>query len=718
MRSINDILTFYRRPEDRELISRAYAVAEGAHEGQERKSGGPYIVHPLETAYTLAEMRMDPPTIAAALLHDTIEDTNITPKDIEEEFGKEIAFLVEGVTKLGKVKYVDSTEDAENLRKMLLAMAEDIRVVLIKCADRLHNMKTLSALAKDKQQRKALETMEIYAPISSRLGIWEIAKELEDLAFPYLDPVAYATIAKEMQKRIPEREEYLKRVEPILRQALKEEDIKPLTIQTRSKNIYSVHKKLQKYEGNWGVIHDLAAARIIVESVSDCYAALGVIHKLWHPYPGRIKDYIALPKVNGYQSLHTTVFCLDGITAEFQIRTLDMHDHAEHGVAAHWAYNEKGKESTKVASKERAKFSWVSKIRDWQREMPESEEFLEAMKIDLFRDRIFVLTPRGEIIDLPEAATPVDFAYSIHSLLGHECGGARVNGKYVPLSYELKNGDVVEIERAKGRAPSHAWLEFVKTNQARSHIRAWFKRANKTENARRGRELVDRELREGYNTSWAQIANTRKKETLAQFPHSTLEDLLAGVGAGEVSLQRVIRRLIDEGDALPSAPATQHPIYSSGKILARGNVQIAGQQGIRTRLAQCCKPIPGEQITAYVTKVGTAAVHKKSCAYVALYTRTKNAQLFPAQWEENVRTEAVPITLTIHGQDRVGLLQDIASMISELGVNMRSFNAGQANQQDGRVVLTATIEIRSLQELQRVRRKLKTVRSVEEVRRT
>ena len=715
MRTLNDILAYYKRPKDRELIKRAYAVANNAHTGQTRKSGEPYITHPLETAYTLSQMNMDSSTISAALLHDTIEDTDTTLEIIEKEFGKEISHLVDGVTKLGKVKYRDSDQDAENLRKMLLATAEDIRVVLIKCADRLHNMQTLSALPRAKQQRKALETMEIYAPIALRLGVWEIAKELEDLAFPYLYPKEYEKITMEVQSRLPEREKYLERVMPIISKMLKENNVTPIEIQTRSKNLYSLYQKLNKYNGNWDMIRDLVAARIIVSNIPECYATLGIIHNIWHPHPGRIKDYISMPKTNGYQSLHTTVFCLDGIATEFQIRTPEMHEHAEHGIAAHWAYTEQGKESSKMLDPGNSKLSWVSQIRDWQKELPESEEFLEAMKIDLFRNRIFILTPKGKVVDLPEGATPVDFAYSIHSALGHECNGARVNGKYVPLSYELKSGDIVEIDRKSQKGPSHAWLEFVKTNQARSHIRAWFKRENKGENTKHGLELVNKELQQGYNATWSAISNQKKEEALSHFTHKTLDDLLAGIGSGEVSLQRVIRRLIDEKEALGLPAVTPLIRYPKFSPLTKGNVQIANETGLKTRIAKCCNPVPGERIAAYVATTGIASVHKKQCAYIQDYTSAKNERVFPAHWQTNAGKNTIPISLIVRAQDRVGLLQDIASAISELGVNIISIQS--TTEKDIGVVFTAMIEIHSLQELQRVLKKIKTVRSIDEVRR-
>lgn len=709
---LEKILANYKRKEDRALIERAYHFAAEAHKGQLRKTGEPYIFHPLIAAQTVAELRLDPSTIAAALLHDTIEDTGTSRETIAKEFGEQVAFLVEGVTKLGKVKYEEGGRGAENLRKMLLAMAEDIRVVLIKCADRLHNMQTLQVLSPEIQMQKAIETMEIYAPIASRLGIWEIANTLQDLAFPYIHPGEYAYIKEEVRRRFPEREEFLKKIRPELTEALKAGGIKPIEIQTRSKHLYSLYKKLQKYEQNWGMIHDLVASRIIVKNIEECYAVLGIIHKLWRPYPGRIKDYIAMPKTNGYQSLHTTVFCEDNVTTEFQIRTLEMHEKAERGIAAHWAYDEKGKESEKTADVGRGTFSWVSQIRQWQQEMPETEEFFEAMKIDLFEDRIFVLTPRGQVIDLPESATPVDFAYAIHSKLGNACNGARVNGKYVPLNHELKSGDVIEIDKVSGRGPSPDWLEFVKTSQARSHIRVWFKKENKEQNAARGLELLNRELKECGSVAFQAIAEDKRKSAFARFGYKTAEDFLASVGSGEISLPRALRNLIDEKEAmLVAAP----PTFKRTDFSPVEAIKISGQTGLKTHLAQCCSPVPGENIRAYMTVLGSASVHKENCVSLDANRKSFPGRIFPAQWQNMAGTQGVPITLAIHSQDRVGLLQDIASTISGLGINMRSLNA--ETPETAEAVMTATVEVTSFEELQRIIKKIKTVRGVEEIRR-
>lgn len=458
------------------VIARAYAFAEKAHEGQKRKSGEPYFTHSYETARKLIEWRLDTPTIVAGLLHDVAEDTPHSLDDIKKEFGDEVAFLVDGVTKLGHLKYRGVVMQAENLRKMVLALSQDLRVVLIKLADRLHNMKTLTALPPQKQKRIAQETAEIYAPLAYRLGMQNLAGELDDLAFPYLYPHEYRWLVAHVQERYEERERYLNRVKPVLERALADNKIKILVIDFRAKRYSSLYKKLKRYDMNLEQIYDLVALRIIVETVEDCYAALGVVHHLWPPLPGRIKDYIALPKPNGYRSLHTTVFCVDNRPTEFQIRTMTMHEAAERGIAAHWRYeehkNEKGYLERKASFAAKHEMAWVSQLRDWQKEFSGSKEFLNSLKIDFFRDRIFVITPKGEVVDLPAGATPVDFAYQIHSDIGDQCCGAKVNNKIVPLGYALQSGDVVEILVQKSKRPSESWLSFLKTESAKRHVRS------------------------------------------------------------------------------------------------------------------------------------------------------------------------------------------------------------------------------------------------------
>ncbi len=468
--------------EDEDLIHRAFEFSRKAHQGQKRKSGEAYFNHAYQTALKIAQWELDAPTIAAALLHDVVEDADVPLEKIEKEFGEEIAFLIDGVTKLGRLKYRTPEEKtAENIRKMILALSRDLRVVLIKLADRLHNMKTLAAIPSQKQKRVALETSEIYAPLAYRLGMTSLAGELEDLAFTYLHPGEYQWLLDNIKERYEERQNYLERVRPILEKALAENNIEPLKIDFRAKHYSSLYKKLLRYDMNLEQVYDLVAMRIIVETIEDCYAVLGIIHHLWPPLPGRIKDYIALPKPNGYRSLHTTVFCLDNKPTEFQIRTMEMHEQAEKGIASHWIYAQKKKTSGYVKRKpvfaDKKELIWIQQLKDWQKDFSNPKEFLESLKIDFFKDRIFAITPKGEVIDLPIGATPVDFAYAIHSHIGNQCIGAKVNSKIVPLDYQLQSGDMVEILIQKSKKPSESWLKFIKTSQARHKIKSALRRS-------------------------------------------------------------------------------------------------------------------------------------------------------------------------------------------------------------------------------------------------
>lgn len=462
-----------------ELVRRAYEVAKKAHESQKRKTGEPYFNHVAATAEAVAGWGLDLVTVAASLLHDVVEDTGYPLEKIQKEFGKEVAFLVDGVTKLGKIKYRGVERQVENLRKMILALSRDIRVILIKLADRWHNMKTLAALPPLKQKRVALETMEIYAPIAYRLGMQKLSGELEDLAFPYIYPKEYEWLIQHTKEKYQEREQYLERVKPVILRALKEAGIEALYIDSRAKRYSSLYKKLLRYDMDLEKVYDLVALRIVVPTIADCYAALGIVHNLWPPLPNRIKDYIALPKPNGYRSLHTTVFCLDNKITEIQIRTQEMHEEGENGIAAHWAYEQykgsDGYREKKAVTADKKELQWVEQLRQWQKEFTNPEEFLESLKIDFFRDRIFAITPKGEVMDLPVGATPVDFAYHIHSEIGSSCVGAKVNGRLVPLNQELRSGDIVEILTQKNKKPSESWLEFVKTAHARNHIRSALK---------------------------------------------------------------------------------------------------------------------------------------------------------------------------------------------------------------------------------------------------
>jgi len=555
-------------------IEKAIDLAKEAHKNQKRLTGEDYVNHPLRTALILADLKLGVKTLAAAILHDVYEDTPVPLEEIRKRFGKDVAFLVKGVSKLGKLKYRGGARQAENLRRLFMAMAEDIRAILIKLADRLDNLQSLYALPPEKARRIALESIEIYAPIAYRLGMGELKGKLEDAAFPHAYPQEYEWLMKQVKEAYEERENYLKKVKPILIKELKREGIKFLEIHSRPKHYYSLYKKLQRYDMDISKIYDLVALRIIVETVEDCYLTLGIIHKLWKPLPGRIKDYIALPKPNGYRSLHTTVFCLDGKITEFQIRTLEMHKEAEFGIAAHWYYSEqKGLKkylkriSPKVPEKE---FKWVRQLREWQENFKATcpDEFIESLKIEFFKDRIFVFTPKGDVIDLPEGSTPVDFAYRIHTDIGNHCAGAKVNGKLIPLSYKLQNGDIVEILINKRRNPNRDWLSFVKTSIARSHIKKYLKSKN--------------------NKKLSKI------ETLKEIPKKIPP----------------IRKIL-----------------SLTKKKKQGKIKVAGHKGIMMNLAKCCHPQTGDKIIGYITKTKGISIHRADC---------KNLKTLKARWPEKI----------------------------------------------------------------------------------
>lgn len=702
---------------DKKLIADAFEFAKKAHLGQKRASGEEYIVHPLHAALTLSEMSVDVKTVVAALLHDTLDDTSTTKEEIEKAFGKEVVFLVEGVSKLGKIKYRGVERHAENLRKMLIAMAQDFRVVLIKLADRYHNLQTLDALPIAKQKRIALESLEIYAPLAFRLGVSELSKKIEDLAFKYCYPQEYQMILDNVEKRYPEREKLLETLKPQIRAELIKERIKPIEIQTRAKHYWSLYEKLKKYNMNWDTIYDLIAMRIIVKDIEACYGALGVIHKFWRPLPGRIKDYIALPKPNGYQSLHTTVFCKEGNITEFQIRTQEMHDAAENGIAAHWLYTEYGKPK-QGAKLNRKTFDWVRQIRGWQNEFKESSEFLEGLKIDIFSDRIFVFTPRGDVIDLPEGATPVDFAYAIHGTLGDTCAQAKVNSAIAPLDQPLKNGDMVEIIKNQDKHPSRDWLAFVKTSTARTRIKTRLKQSRREEKIKEGETLINKELERLNHPLWGNIGQLDRRKALQNLPYQNEQTLLAAVGEGDISPYRVIKYVVSEKEilaqrAMPKIETTKIADQYSG-------VHLAGLKGIATRIALCCSPLPGEKICAYVTKGAYAAIHKNICANFDRLTIKNPNRAIPASWRALKGARFVKIKITAF--DRVGLVQEISSAISNMGINMLAISAEQENivPASKHVVqanLSATLEVFDLDQLHLLLKNLGKIKSVRDVKR-
>ena len=690
-------------------VQSAYEFAATRHAGQLRKSGDPAITHPLHAAQTIASLQLDADTITAALLHDVQEDCGVENKELEREFGTTVAKLVEGVTKLGKIPWQkgealrgDDQIQAENLRKMFLAMAQDLRVVIIKLADRLHNMLTLSALPPDDQLRISRETMEIYAPLASRLGIWEMKWQLEDLAFRHLDPERYKFIAGTLDAKREERERYVARVKEILIEELAKQGIKA-EIQGRAKHIYSIHQKIEKYASERrgaGEIYDLLAVRILVQTVTDCYGALGVVHGLWRPLPGTFDDYIANPKESMYQALHSTVMSLDTRPLEVQIRTYDMHRSAEYGVAAHWRYKEGSKRDLHYEER----LAWLRQLLEWHREIALAEELVEAVKSDIFQDQVFVFTPKGEVKDLPKGGTPLDFAYRVHTELGHTCVGAKVNGRLVPLNTELSNGDVVEVMTSKSsKGPSRDWLNanlgYVRTSHARGKIRQWFKRLERDENIARGREMLEKELHR-LGVGLAEVEG----ELLKLFKFDDVEDFLLRVGYGDISTHQVAAKLAPV--LQPEQTALVEPLAAPARDTYTTSVRVLGTGDLLSRLARCCNPVPGDDIIGYVTRGEGVTVHRTDCPN--MLNQGERERLVDVEWGR--RGHFYPVAVRIEAWDRVGLLRDITTMVAEERVNMVGVHTQEHD--DGRIGISVTLETTGIEQLTRLLTKLEAVRGV------
>jgi len=673
------------------LVRAAYEFAAQAHRGQMRKSGKPYLEHPLHTAVTLVDLRLDADTLAAALLHDVPEDCGISLDEIEAKFGPQVAKLVDGVTKLNRLTSRTEAGEPElkfqsaNLRKMLIAMAEDLRVILIKLADRLHNMRTLGALPLEKRQAIAQETLEIYAPLSHRLGLWKMKWQLEDLAFRYLEPHQYHQIARLVTRRRAERESFITEISEILRQELDKVDIKAKVF-GRPKHIYSIYRKADKYaeQGKeFGDIHDLFALRVLANSVSDCYKALGTIHNFWRPIPEEFDDFIANPKDNGYRSLHTTVMCQSTTPLEIQIRTHDMHRIAEYGVAAHWLYKE-GKGDAQF-DRETA---WLRQLGEWREEL-DGEEFLESVKTDVLVDRVFVYTPKGEIKDLPKGATPLDFAFRVHTDLGYRCIGAKVNGRLRPLNYTLKTGDMVDIVAAKGdKGPSLDWLNtelgYVRTSHARGKVRQWFRKQERSQNIETGRELLDKEFKRVGLTLPA-------IDTVARlFDYQSSDDFLAAIGYGSVSPSQVALKL--SGDLEPPSEAIE---LAPPRKISPISIKVLGVGDLLTRLASCCHPLPGDEIIGYITQGRGITVHRKGCPNII--NEVEKERLVNVEWGDV--EQVYPVAIQVEAWDRVGLVRDISAIIAEEGVNLSEFN--MANH-DNITSLYFTLEVRSTAQLTKI----------------
>ncbi|MFC1908752.1 RelA/SpoT family protein [Chloroflexota bacterium] len=684
------------------LVEEAYHFASKTHQGQLRKSGEPFMEHPLQTALILAELQLDSSSLAAALLHDIPEDCGIPIKEIEARFGEEIARLVDGATKLEKVTLsasgkVAGERQAENLRKMLVAMAEDLRVVFIKLADRLHNMRTLAALSPEKQRSIAQETLEIYTPLAHRLGIWELKWQLEDLSFRYLEPEKYRRITRLVTARRTMRESFITEVINILKKEFEKVGLS-VELSGRPKHIYSIHQKMERYADQgrqFDDIHDLLALRVLVDTMPDCYSAVGIIHSMWRPITEAFDDYIANPKPNGYQALHTAVMCLGTTPLEVQIRSQEMHYVDEYGVASHWRYKEG--ESADLHFEE--KIAWLRQMIDWHRELSGDEEFLESVKTDIFIDQVFVYTPKGEIKDLPRGATPLDFAYRVHTELGHRCIGAKVNGKLVPFSYELKNGDVVEIVATKGsRGPSRDWLNpqlgYVKTSHAKEKIRQWFKKQQRSENIERGRELLEKELRHLG-------VKIERQELAGLFSYSNVDDFLGAIGYGGITVHQIALKLAAQHEEPKVVTEATPPPQVVPSV-----VQVLGVGDLATHLAQCCRPVPGDRIIGYITRNRGVTIHRQDCYNVI--READKVRLVPVEWGDS--ESLYPVNIRVEAWDRVGMMRDVTTVVAEEKVNISSVSL--ANHEDNTVSLFVTMETKGLAQLSRLLKKVEAIKGV------
>jgi GTP pyrophosphokinase len=703
----------YNPQVDVSLIERAFEYAKKLHDGQLRLSGEPFIIHPLAVAQILADIEQDQVTIAAALLHDVIEDGKVTKEAIAEKFGDEIACLVEGVTKLGQLVFESrEVREAENFRKMLLAMGEDIRVIVIKIADRLHNMQTLQYISREKQIETSIETREIFAPLAHRIGIWRIKWELEDLAFRYLEPDKYEEIRAKVAQRRTEREERIEDFVAKVRKIVSEMNIQS-EISGRPKHFYSIYRKMVGQNLEFEDLYDLLAVRIIVESVKDCYAVLGLVHAAWRPIPGSFTDYIAMPKLNGYQSLHTTVIGDGGYPIEIQIRTKEMHNVAEHGVAAHWRYKEGGKPSILDQ-----KMEWLRSILDWQKDLSNAKDFMESLKIDLFTDEVFVFTPKGAVHALPVSSTPVDFAYTVHTEVGHRCTGAKVNGKIVPLDYKLKNGDIVEIITGKVDNPSMGWLNFVKTSSARTKIKALFKKQKREENLERGNASLNEEIKKLMLEPSQALEEEVVAILLKEFNLPNMDDLMVQIGYGELSpyaVAKKIRSIWDKHHGVaPVEDELIHPVLPAKKSAGgrKGKkhigVQVVGASNVLIRFSKCCRPLPGEEIVGFVTKGKGVTVHKRDCPNV-IHTEEGSGRYVNVEWNPGPE-QVFPVEIEVEAFDRVGVIHDILERIAESKTNVSAANV--KTKRGSMAMIKLIVDVRDAAHLSSV---IKTVKSVSDV---
>jgi len=706
--SLIDKIKSYNPDANIDIIWRAYSFSHDAHSNQKRYSGQPYLSHPLEVADILADMNMDAITIAAGLLHDVVEDTHVELDEIKEQFGEEVAMLVNGVTKLSKISFKTQEErQAENFRKMFLAIAEDIRVIIIKLADRLNNMRTLKFMPAPKRLIKAKETMDIYVPIANRLGLYRVKWELEDYSLLNLAPRLYNELAAKVAKSRAEREKYIESIKQRMSEELQKFGIKA-TIQGRPKNIYSIYKKMQEQDKDFFQIYDLMAIRIICESIKDCYAALGLLHSIWKPMPGRFKDFIAMPKSNMYQSLHTTVISSEGEPLEVQIRTEEMHRTSEYGIAAHWKYKEKGESLKDKKFEER--LTWLRQILEWQKELKDPMEFMENLKIDLLQYEVYTFTPKGDVKVLPLGSCPVDFAYAIHTEIGHRCVGAKVNNKIVPLDRELKSGDIVEILASKiSSGPSRDWLKFVKTSGAKTRIKAWFKKELRNENIEKGRGLLLREL-EKYKIPWNPELEEKLGEILQPMGYTDVDSLLEAIGYKKINPGHLINKILPQEEKQEMQQVREEPIIE--KEIDRG-VKIDGVDNVLIRFAQCCHPVPGDEIIGYITRGRGVTIHRIECPNLKNISK-EEGRLINAEWHK-AENDYFPAKIKVVSADRKNLVSDVSMVLSNFKASIKHIN-GSANK-NGIAFLNLTIEVSTLGHLKEIIKRLKSLKAIKEVRR-
>jgi GTP diphosphokinase / guanosine-3',5'-bis(diphosphate) 3'-diphosphatase len=713
-----------RPSDDTEIIRKAWEFCLEHHNGQLRASGEPFVLHPLEVAQVLAEMKLDSTAIAAGLLHDAVEDTPVTTEDITGQFGEQVAHIVEGVTKIDKIQFANREDrQAENVRKMLLAMVSDVRVVLIKLADRLHNMRTLEHLSSERQQSIARETLDIYAPLAHRLGMGKVRGELEDLAFRYVDPYGYEQVKTAVEARRQEGEQFLSSVEALLNERLRENNIQA-RVEWRIKRLYSIYQKMQNQRVTVDQIYDLLAVRVITPTVQDCYAVFGLIHSIWRPVPGRIKDFIAMPRPNLYQSLHTTVMGEGGHQFEVQIRTEEMHRVAEEGIAAHWKYKAGG---SPISARDEQRLAWVRQLVEWQREMSDPNEFLSTLKIDLYPEEVYTFTPKGKVVVLPKDGTPIDFAYSIHTEVGNTCVGAKVNGRIVPLRTKLRNGDIVEVVTQNGHKPSRDWLTFAKSSRARNKIKHWLHEHQRERAIEIGKKLLDREARK-YKVALSKITDADYSRTATECGVATTSDLMAAIGFGKYSSRQILNKLSPGATSQGTAETETGAEVKSGgmsdavkRVHMHGSdsLQVEGQDELLVYRARCCNPIRGEEIVGYVTRGKGVAVHARSCPNVQnlLYESDRRISVEWARAADEVsgRKFTYPVKLTVYCDDRAGMLKELTAVISDDGTNIRGVDSKSAPGTEA--VVEFVVDAEDMPHLNRIVTGLRRVPGVRDVQR-